>query len=113
MYLTPIGSQDVEGRVGKGIVALDGLLLSRTDSTIALSVNAVQRKDSDEQAWAGERVEVPARDIDHVAVRELDKARSVVAVIVAAGGALLLQSLIRGNEPAVTGTGSGGTPTGQ
>lgn len=111
VYLTPTGSDDVGRRVGANPTMLEGRVLQWSDSMLVLSVSAVGRANRDDEPWQGERVEVVSRDIDHVGVRQFDKLRSGLAVLVV-GGALLIARTVGGSEGVVS-TPPGGTGSGQ
>jgi hypothetical protein len=117
VYLTTPGGE-VVGRSAVGLEPsfpsmLDGLLVRRTDSSVVLSVQSVTRLGRDEETWKGEEVSVPLTAIDHVAVREMDRTKTVFAVAATLAALLVGRSLWTGSEDSVTGARTGGTPTGQ
>lgn len=117
VYLTPSGSE-VVGRSAVGVepalpALLDGVLLRRTDSSLVLSLQGVTRQGRDDEAWKGEEVSVPLTAVDHVAVREMDRSRTVMATVATVAALLLARAMWTGNEDSITGAHTGGTPTGQ
>ena len=109
--LNSAGADEVGRRVGPNPTALEGRVIQWSDSSLALSVSAVGRANRDDELWQGERVDIPSRDIDHVGVRQLDKLRTGLAVLVV-GGALLIARTFGSSENVVT-TPPGGTGPGQ
>lgn len=108
VYFTPSGAERLAPLLGDGPTAVDGLLESRGDSSIVMSVTAVQRTDRDAQPWTGERVTLPSVAVDRIVIRRLDRTRTTIASIAVGGVLLLARSLFTGSEN--TGVRPGGGP---
>jgi len=96
VQLTDAGSSTLAQYLGPNVVSVDGRLLSRSDSSLALSVTNVGMRSGDEQFWRGERVSLPQVTIATVQQKKLSWWRSgliggllvagAVSISAAAGG---------------------------
>ena len=113
LELSPAGQERMSGAVGANPVSLEGRLVSRTDSTITLSLTSVKRQNQDDEAWKGEQVTVPSSSIASIGLQQSDHFRTMMAVVGSAVALLALRTLVSGTGDQVTSGGTIGPPTGK
>ncbi|HZO17519.1 MAG TPA: hypothetical protein VFB46_00935 [Gemmatimonadaceae bacterium] len=98
LSVTDRGRLDLARQMGSGVRRLQGRLMSSTDSTIMLSVSAVEYLDSPTPVrWAGEAITVDRNVLVDVSERRLSRSRSWVAAgVVAVAAALVSTVAIKG-----------------
>lgn len=106
LSVTDRGRIDLTRQMGSGVRRLQGRLMSSTDSTIMLSVSAVEYLDSPTPVrWAGETITVDRNVLVEVSERRLSRSRSWVAAGVVAVAAAVVSTV------AIKGFGSNGGDT--
>ncbi|MEO6525117.1 MAG: hypothetical protein ABIP93_00690 [Gemmatimonadaceae bacterium] len=111
--LTDAGSIVMTSLVGPRVTSLDGYIDRAGSDSVVLRVRRVTNMRGEENAWAGERLAVPATTIASVQQRRLSTTRTVLAAMIGAGiltAAVVAAGTGGGGEPPVIG---GPPPSGQ
>lgn len=110
VQLTDAGSTSLAQYIGPNVSYIDGRLISRSDTGLALSVSSLTFRSGDEQYWKGEGVSVPQSAIATVAVKKVSWWRSG---LLAGGVAALVTSIGLVAGTSTGGRGSKGPPSPQ
>jgi hypothetical protein len=88
--LAESGAAELARLVGPRASALDGRLVSRSDTALTLSVSSITRTSGVDETWPGEEVIVPSSAVALVQTRRLARGRTalLMAGIVALGVAV-------------------------
>jgi hypothetical protein len=82
------GAGDLARYLGPRAASLEGKLVSRSDTSLTLTVTAVTRTNGVEESWPGDAVVLPRAAITNVAAQRIDKTRSILttaAIVVGVG----------------------------
>jgi hypothetical protein len=110
--LTDLGSATLAPKIGTGIIALRGRLVSADSASMTLSVVGVTNRQELEDPWIGEKVVVPRQFISGFERRNLNMARSaLLAGGVVFGGAALIAGIKLGGD--LLGRNGGGSGPGR
>jgi hypothetical protein len=118
LVLTPAGAASLAPVLGRETAAVEGRVMSRSDSVYVVSVSAtlkrVQGASSDSAlsrtAWAGESVTIPRAAVAETERRSLDSRRTVVAATVFTAAAVAAVRLIVHSVGSSGGGGDTGGP---
>ena len=85
--LTEQGSEEISKQVGPRGSMLEGVLASRSDSSLVFNVTALARMNGVEETWHGEHVTVPATDVSRIQLRKFSAVNtSLLAAAIVLGG---------------------------
>jgi hypothetical protein len=100
--LTPEGAAGLASTIGPGATTLDGRVLARTPADVTLALTQIQRGEGPEEFLQNDRLTLPWNGTSSVAVRSLDKPRTVLA----AGGiaAVVIVGKIFGDQAGIFST---------
>ncbi len=76
VQLTDAGAASLAQYLGPNVYYVDGRLLSRSDTSMALSVSGLTLRSGDEQYWKGENVSLPQSAIATIEVKKVSWWRS-------------------------------------
>ena len=107
--LTETGSQEITGQVGPRGSALEGVLTSRSDSSLILGVTALTRTNGVEETWHGERVTIPASSVLRIQLRKFSRLNTALLFAGIFAGGLLVKTAA--DSPNLPGN-PGGPPPG-
>jgi hypothetical protein len=105
--LTPEGQTAVVAMFGQRVVALEGRVVNRADSTVRFAVTGVRRDNGVTESWPSDEVTLPIGAVRSLRVRRLSVGRSVVL-----GGAAAVAMFFVGRNlgGGTTDGGRGGEP---
>ena len=112
VQLTDLGTAHVASQLGPGADYLDGNLATLTDSSYAISLADLGRRNGTEELWKGEQVVVSHSDVESVQLRTASAGKSAALTAALVGGAALVARAIGAGEGAIR-TRAGGPSTGQ
>ena len=78
--LSDVGMVEMARYVGPGVTRIEGTLVEAADSAVTIAVSTTYRRDGTENLWAGDRVPVPRPLVSGLAVRQVDKKRTALAI---------------------------------
>jgi hypothetical protein len=105
--LSDAGTARMGSVLGRNAIAVEGTILSRTDSSFLISVSATRQRDEQPLTWAGERVTVPRDAVQTIEARSLNKKKTLLVAGAAVLGAIGLKLIVSGLD-ALAGGGDGG-----
>jgi hypothetical protein len=109
--LTEAGSQELTNQVGPRGSALEGVLTSKSESSLIFGVTALTRLNGVEETWHGERVTVPRSSVSRIQLRKFSAFNTGLFIAgIVAGGLLVKTAAESGN---IIGNPSGPPGTGQ
>jgi len=110
--LTEAGAQEITSQVGPRGSVLEGVLTSKSESSLIFGVTGLTRLNGVEETWHGERVTVPRSSVSRIQLRKFSAFNTGLFIAgLVAGGLLVKTAAESGN---IIGNPSGGTPgTGQ
>ncbi len=92
--LTDAGRALVTEQLGESIDWVQGTLVSADSSTISVEATLTRSLRGGYATWIGERVQIPARGVSQVAVREFSRGRTAAFAAALTVGAVALGRLI-------------------
>jgi hypothetical protein len=107
--LSETGTAQLGSVLGRNATAVEGTVLSRTDTSFLLSVSATRQRNEQPLTWAGEQVTVPRQAVQAIEARSLNKKKTLLLAGVAILGAIGLK-LIVSSLDALAGGDDGVTP---
>ena len=105
--LTDSGALQLAGLLGPRIVAVDGRVLSTSDSALVLAVLGTTNRSHEEVAWRGEPVALPPAVVGKLQTRTFSTARSLLLASAAVLGSVTLWQVIRAGFAGGSSTGGG------
>ena len=109
VWVNEQGSTALTPVIGPRAHALEGVVASRSDSTVTVALNTVTRRDGSEQTMARDLVTVPVTGIDSASLRRFDRKRTILMASGVVVGAVLIRFVA---EEAGFTRSSGGKPAG-
>ena len=109
--LTELGSATLSPKIGAGIIALRGTIVSFDTSSLTISVVGVTSRQELEDLWIGEKVVVPRQFVAGFDRRKFDRTRSaLLAGGVVFGGAAIIAGVKLGGDLLGRGSTGSGSP---
>jgi hypothetical protein len=93
--LTPAGAAELTKQVGPRVETLDGRVIGPRDSALAVAVTQLTRARGSDEFWTGDSVLVPVRGMSSLAVRQLDRKRTWLAVGGTAVAVIVMRAVIK------------------
>jgi hypothetical protein len=107
--LSETGTARLGSLLGRNATAVEGTVLSRTDTSFLMSVSATRQHNEQPLTWAGEHVSVPREAVQTIETRSLNKKKTLLLASVAVIGAISLKAIVSSLH-ALAGGDDGGTP---
>jgi hypothetical protein len=107
VQLTDLAAATLAASLGEGVVAVEGRVRARTDSSLVLVATGTVQRNGDSQSWSGEPVRLALRDVARIETRRTDKPRTALTAAAIVAGAVLLGASLGGSS--FLGSGRGGS----
>src|SRR5262245_21411197 len=108
--LSETGTARLGSILGRNATAVEGTVLSRTDTSFLLSVSATRQHNEQPLIWAGEHVTVPREAVQTIEARSLNKKKTLLLASAAILGAIGLKLIVSGLQALAGGDDGGITP---
>ena len=108
--LSETGTARLGSILGRNATAVEGTILSRTDTSFLISVSATRQRNEQPLTWAGERVSVPREAVQTIETRSLNKKKTLLLAGTAILGAVSLKLIVSGLQALAGGDDGGITP---
>ena len=108
--LTDAGAERLGPILGRNAVAVEGTILSASDTAFVVSMAGTRQRGEQGLAWAGEHVVVPRTAVQTVERRSLDKKKTFLVAGFAILGAIGLKLIVSGYDALAGGDDGGITP---
>jgi len=108
-HLTPDGTERVAPRLGSDVGFFDGRVVTATDTSLLVAMNAtMKRSDPRRTLWSGEQLSIPRSAVLTFERREMDRRKTVGALLLSAAGILATGALWLSIKGRVSGSPGGG-----
>lgn len=109
--LTDAGTAALAPKVGPGVTAVVGRVVSADDSALTLAVTTTEKRNGLEDLWKGENVAVQRAQVATLQERRFSRSRTAVAAGIGVGLAAIFYAALGGSLGGGSGGGgNGGTP---